>query len=184
MITDTDHVWITLTAWRLAFCEQYARMRHDETIRYARTKSNNASRDPINMLDRHRLGMLGEAALMLYLTRARPALKWHLYQEGGDLTGLPDFDGWIDVKARSKNWHDLIVQFDDHASWAYVLALVEMTPRICLFGWCWGHEAKRAQYRADPAGGRAAYFVSQREPVMRPMQELFALLQQGYVPHA
>jgi hypothetical protein len=179
MIAAADHVWVTLTPWRLAFCETYARMRNDNALKMGRPEMNNASSDPETRLVRHVLGMQGEAALMLYLTRARPMLKWHLYQDGGVLTTLPDFDDWIDVKAAPKNHLSLIIQLNDHEDWAYVLALAEMTPRICLFGWCWGHEAKQDCYRADPVGNRPAYFIKQQASIMRPMVELSTLLKTG-----
>jgi hypothetical protein len=66
----------------------------------------------------------------------------------------------IDVKTRSKACYDLIVQRGSNPQKKFVLVTIANQVTL-LQGWCYGHEAMKEQYWADPARGRPAYFVPQ-----------------------
>jgi hypothetical protein len=103
-------------------------------------------------LDIHLLGAAGEVAVASYL-----GMKEHLFKETEARRGSDDLPG-IDVKTRSKHQYDLIVQKNENACKKFVLVTVE-SQKTLLHGWCYGHEAMKEEYWADPARGRPAYFV-------------------------
>ena len=175
MVSEADHVWITLLSQRLEFCEWLAQWRQANAMRIGARGANDAPEDPATALAFHRAGALGEAAGMLYCTRiANMAVPWNLY----DLA-RPDLAGFIDIKAnmRSDDVADLIVQRDKNPALAYVLARVAWSPKIALIGWCWGYEALardvegRLIYLRNPSG-RPACFVPPHAPCMKPMAAL------------
>ena len=114
-------------------------------------------------LDIHLLGAAGEMAVASYL-----GMKHELYKEVEAKRGSYDLPG-IDVKTRSKSRYDLIVQKNEDPSKKFVLVTIE-NQQTLLHGWCYGHEGMDAQYWADPARGRPAYFVPQS--ALHPMETL------------
>jgi hypothetical protein len=114
-------------------------------------------------LEVHLLGAAGEMAVAAYL-----GLKHELYKEKEARRGSDDLPG-MDIKTRSKSCYDLIVQKHENPSKKFILVTIE-NQRTLLHGWCYGHEAMREQYWADPARGRPAYFVPQSS--LRPMESL------------
>lgn len=114
-------------------------------------------------LDIHLLGAAGEMAVASYL-----GMKHELYKETEAKRGSDDLPG-IDVKTRSKSRYDLIVQKNEDPSKKFVLVTIE-NQQTLLHGWCYGHEGMDAQYWADPARGRPAYFVPQS--ALHPMETL------------
>lgn len=104
-------------------------------------------------LDIHLLGAAGEVAVASYL-----GLKEHLFKETEAKRGSDDLPGGIDVKTRSKSRYDLIVQKQEDPNKVFVMVTIE-NQRTLLHGWCYGHEAMKEEYWADPARGRPAYFV-------------------------
>ena len=114
-------------------------------------------------LDIHLLGAAGEMAVASYL-----GMKHELYKEVEAKRGSDDLPG-IDVKTRSKLHYDLIVQKHENPSKKFVLVTID-NQQTFLHGWCYGHEAMDAQYWADPARGRPAYFVPQS--ALHPMEAL------------
>ena len=106
-------------------------------------------------LEIHLLGAAGELAVASYL-----GLKHELYKEVEARRGSDDLPG-IDVKTRSKHSYDLIVQKKENPDKKFVLVTIE-NQTVLLQGWCYGYEAMKEQYWADPARGRPAYFVPQR----------------------
>jgi hypothetical protein len=103
-------------------------------------------------LDIHLLGAAGEMAVASYLE-----MKDFLFQEQEARRGSCDLPG-IDVKTRSKHCYDLIVQKRESPSKKFVLVTIE-AGKTLIHGWCYGHEAMKEEYWADPARGRPAYFV-------------------------
>lgn len=103
-------------------------------------------------LDIHLLGAAGEVAVASYL-----GLKEHLFKETEAKRGSDDLPG-IDVKTRSKSRYDLIVQKQEDPKKVFVMVTIE-NQQTLLHGWCYGHEAMKEEYWADPARGRPAYFV-------------------------
>ena len=115
-------------------------------------------------LDIHLLGAAGEVAVASYL-----GLKEHLFKETEAKRGSNDLPGNIDVKTRSKSRYDLIVQKHENPSKKFVLVTIE-NQQTLLHGWCYGHEAIKEEYWADPARGRPAYFVPKE--ALRSIDEL------------
>jgi hypothetical protein len=114
-------------------------------------------------LDIHLLGAAGEVAVASYL-----GLKHELFKETEARRGSDDLPG-IDVKTRSKASYDLIVQRREDPRKKFVLVTIE-NQKTLLHGWCYGEEAMDEKYWADPARGRAAFFVP--KTVLRSMESL------------
>ena len=114
-------------------------------------------------LDIHMLGAAGEVAVASYL-----GMKEHLFKEAEARRGSDDLPG-IDVKTRSKHQYDLIVQKNEDACKKFVLVTIE-SQKTFLHGWCYGHEAMKEEFWADPARGRPAYFVPKE--ALSPMETL------------
>lgn len=103
-------------------------------------------------LDIHLLGAAGEMAVASLL-----GMKSFLYQEQEAKRGSDDLPG-IDVKTRSKHSYDLIVQKNEDPAKKFVLVTIENKTTL-IHGWCYGRDAMKEEYWADPARGRPAYFV-------------------------
>lgn len=104
----------------------------------------------------HLLGAAGEMAVASYL-----GLKDFLFLETKPVKGSCDLPGNIDVKTRNRHNRDLIVQFDDSPNKNYWLVTIEKKI-IIIQGWIPYVECAIEKYKADPAGGRPAYFIPQR----------------------
>ena len=114
-------------------------------------------------LDIHLLGAAGEVAVASYL-----GMKEYLFKETEARRGSDDLPG-IDVKTRSRHQYDLIVQKNENACKKFVLVTIE-SQKTFLHGWCYGHEAMKEEFWADPARGRPAYFVPKE--ALSPMETL------------
>jgi hypothetical protein len=114
-------------------------------------------------LDIHLLGAAGEVAVASYL-----GMKEHLFKETEARRGSDDLPG-IDVKTRSKSHYDLIVQRQSDPGKKFVLVTIE-NQQTLIHGWCYGREAMKEEFWADPARGRPAYFVTKE--YLRPMETL------------
>jgi len=115
-------------------------------------------------LDIHLLGAAGEMAVASHL-----GMKAFLYKETQAKKGSADLPGDIDVKTRSRHSYDLIVQKNENPDKRFVLVTIEKSTTL-IHGWCYGKDAMKDEYWADPAGGRPAYFVS--KDVLRSMNTL------------
>jgi hypothetical protein len=115
-------------------------------------------------LDIHLLGAAGEVAVASYL-----GLKEHLFKEKEARRGSDDLPGGIDVKTRSKASYDLIVQRQSDPDKKFVLVTIEDKTTL-IHGWCYGREAMKEEYWADPARGRPAYFIGKEH--LRSMETL------------
>ncbi len=111
----------------------------------------------------HLLGAAGEVAVASYL-----GLKHELFKEKEARRGSDDLPG-MDVKTRSKHSYDLIVQKNEDPGQRFVLVTIQ-DQKTLLHGWCWGREAMKDEFWADPARGRPAYFVGQS--FLRSMESL------------
>jgi len=101
----------------------------------------------------HMLGAAGELAVATLL-----GLREFLYAETEAKRGSFDLPPNIDIKTRSRHWHDLICQLDEDLG--KILVLVTLENKTCLVhGWINSDEAMKEQWRQDPAKGRPAYFV-------------------------
>jgi hypothetical protein len=95
-------------------------------------------------------------------------MKDALYQEKEARRGSDDLPG-IDVKTRSKHKYDLIVQKNESVDKKFVLVTIE-NKTILLHGWCYGKDAMKEAFWADPARNRPAYFVPKDQ--LRPIDTL------------
>jgi len=114
-------------------------------------------------LEIHLLGAAGEMAVASYLN-----MKDCLYKEIQAQPGAEDLPG-IDVKTRSKKHYDLIVQKRENPNKKFILVTIEKGETL-IHGWCYGRDAMKEEFWADPARGRPAYFFPQEK--LRPMEEL------------
>lgn len=138
----------------LAMAEGMRRQGTNESQKL-RGRNGGAWRGP-KALDIHLLGAAGEMAVASHL-----GLKSFLYQETQAKRGSDDLPG-IDVKTRSKHKYDLIVQKNEDPRKKFVLVTIEDQTTL-LHGWCYGEEAMKDEYWADPARGRPAYFVPKEQ---------------------
>lgn len=98
------------------------------------------------------LGAVGE-----YVVSLGMGWPW----DGPGRLRAPDVNG-VDVRTSSRADGALIVHPRDPSDRAFILVTASPDPLTYhLRGWVWGREAKQRAYWADPAGGRAAYFVPQ-----------------------
>jgi hypothetical protein len=111
----------------------------------------------------HLLGAAGEVAVASYL-----GLKHELFKEKEARRGSDDLPG-MDIKTRSKHSYDLIVQKNEDPGQRFILVTIQ-DQKTLLHGWCWGREAMKDEFWADPARGRPAYFVGQS--FLRSMESL------------
>ena len=114
-------------------------------------------------LDIHLLGAAGEMAVAAHLR-----MKSFLYKETQAKRGSDDLPG-MDIKTRSKHKYDLIVQKNEDPNKKFVLVTIEDKTTL-IHGWCYGRDAMKEEYWADPARGRPAYFVPKE--VLRCMNTL------------
>lgn len=152
------------------FTEEERRLARDEGLRRQAVNEakglrgrNNGPRLGSKSLEAHLIGAAGEMAVASYL-----GLKHFLYRETEAKRGSDDLPG-IDIKTRSRSHYDLIVQKDENPSKKFVLVTIE-NGQTLLHGWCYGGEAMKDEYWADPARGRPAYFFPQSN--LRPMETL------------
>lgn len=117
---------------------------------------NGGSERGTDALRIHLLGAAGEMAVASYL-----GLKDFLFTETRAVKGSCDLPGNIDVKTRNRHNRDLIVQFDDAPYKNYWLVTIE-NKIIRIHGWIPHVECALEEFKADPAGGRSAYFVPQK----------------------
>ena len=103
-------------------------------------------------LDIHLLGAAGEMAVASHL-----GMKHLLYKETQAKRGSDDLPG-MDIKTRSKHSYDLIVQKNEDPRKKFVLVTIQDKTTL-IHGWCYGEEAMKEEFWADPARGRPAYFV-------------------------
>ena len=118
----------------------------------------------------HELGALGEMAVAEYL-----GLSDQAFNESEPVWGSADLPHNVEVKTRSRHWHDLIVQRNERPDKIIVLVTIQQDD-IRLQGWCRAGDVMRDEYWADPAGGRAAYFIPKN--VLEPAEELRDILKQ------
>jgi hypothetical protein len=103
-------------------------------------------------LDIHLLGAAGEMAVASHL-----GMKHLLYKETQAKRGSDDLPG-MDIKTRSKHSYDLIVQKNEDPRKKFVLVTIQDKTTL-IHGWCYGRDAMKEEFWADPARGRPAYFV-------------------------
>jgi hypothetical protein len=114
-------------------------------------------------LDIHLLGAAGEMAVASHL-----GVKDLLYKETQAKKGSDDLPG-IDIKTRSKHSYDLIVQKNEDPRKKFVLVTIQDQTTL-IHGWCYGEEAMKEEFWADPARGRPAYFAPKE--ALRSIDEL------------
>jgi len=117
-------------------------------------------------LAEHLLGACGEMAFGAWLHHGGPfELSVGTYRSQPDLAGC-------EVRTRGAGHWDLLIRDDDDPALPYVLVVPYGSGgrKWRLPGWCWGHEARRAEWTAHHGGREDAWFVPQAG--LRPMPEL------------
>lgn len=145
---------VRLEKLHISFADKIAHWRRQNAVENDREPHNGAPCDPAVALSMDLLGTRCEAAGKVYFN----PVTWHAYKRSG-IRNLPDLEAWIDVKGRSKHWHQLIVQKDDDPSWAYVLVCGQDHPVYSIVGWLWGEEAMQERFWDEKVPGRPAYFA-------------------------
>lgn len=102
--------------------------------------------------DIHVLGAVGEFVV---------ARALGLFWSGPGTLRAPDVAS-LQVRTRSRSHYELIVHPDDDDDAAFVL-VTGGGLQYHVHGWIEGRLAKKREWWRDPAGGRPAYFVPQRE---------------------
>jgi hypothetical protein len=116
----------------------------------------------------HELGTLGEMAVAEYL-----GMSDRVFSSAEPVWGSSDLPHDVEVKTRSRHWHDLIVQKGERPDKIVVLVTIEGGD-IRLQGWCKAGDVMEERYWSDPAGGRAAYFIPKN--LLEPAETLKDLL--------
>lgn len=157
-------VQINLTPEQLALAEAEAARRQQVNSERGLLGRNNAPAGGEKALSLHRLGAVGEVAVAVHL-----GLEAHLFSEQEARRGSTDLPGGIEVKTRSRHWHDLIVQKDEVPTKKLVLVTAEGSS-IRIQGWCLAADVMQPKFWADPARGRPAYFVPKSH--LKPVESL------------
>lgn len=171
-------IWITLDQKMIDYVDRLNLEITNRKARKGSTPSHRGKTDYTSRFINGRNGYRGEAATRLYLGGAYGWTIESMEQK------LPDFAGFIDVKARRKTHHKLIVgkteEKDAHLclhNRAYLLVCGAHHPRWRIVGWCWGWEAmvdKNWQQGGVDDNGepRYGYFVRENDPCMKPPEWL------------
>lgn len=96
--------------------------------------------------------------------------KWRNNYWSGNMGNLKADDvGRYQVRTAGSHHFCLIIHEKDPNDRAFIL-VTGLAPHFVIRGWMWGRDAKQHIYWSDPAGGRPAYFIPQKD--LRPMPEL------------
>jgi hypothetical protein len=68
----------------------------------------------------------------------------------------------LEIRGRSKPWHDLIIRKDDNPDSPYVLVVQESENTFRIVGWIMGKDAQRPEWLASHGGREEAWFVPQK----------------------
>jgi hypothetical protein len=168
-----DWVRVRLEPLHINFADHVAGRRYTTARELGREFDPTQPTDYESAIGRDILGARCEAAAKLFLNPVR----WNLPYKR--ITGIPDFDDFIDAKGIRKDRHKLLVKPDDDPEWAYLCVNATHHPTYWILGWKWGYEAKRTEFSDDPVGGYRAFFVPQDElrspvsllPILRKRQQ-------------
>lgn len=125
---------VTLKPWQQAYTNGIGDLRQRANEQINR-KSNHA--EGFSPSQVHRQGAAGEYVVSLYT-----GLPWtNRFFEGKKMLELNhDVGEDIEVRTRSKFWHDLAMHKNDDPSLRYVLVLSHAAPTYVIAGWMWGWE--------------------------------------------
>ena len=166
-----DPVKITLPTNVIDYADNVAALRRSRAFLWQLKNAYGLTGDFDTLLAMDRMGARCEAAGKLYLN----PIHWHACTER--FKGAPDLGDFTDVKGRCLDTDDLIVQADDQDHFAYLFISAEHHPDYLVFGWAWGHEAKRAELRNPKGRNNPAHFMPV-EDLPHPPEELLGLVQQ------
>ena len=103
----------------------------------------------------HRIGCVGEMAVAAFL-----GLEEHVFTESDPVPYSCDLPGNIDVKTRSKPWHDLIVPKSDLINKKYVL-VIYYSGNLEIIGWIDRKDAAQRMWLKNIPGRGMQYCVPQ-----------------------
>lgn len=124
---------------------------------------NNAPTRGAEAQQMHLIGAAGEMAVACYL-----GLEEFLYQDERPVRGSCDLPG-IDVKTRTKHWHDLLVQLDDRKDKTFVLVTIQHR-RTFIHGWIDGTDCMKESFIRTFKLGRTCYAIPKEN--LHPIEEL------------
>lgn len=128
---------------------------------YRKSKSRFGKLDKDYPFEIHIAGALGELAC---------AKALNIYWPGGvDTFKAADLGANLQVRTRPKPELDLIVRDDDKDEDVFILVTGTL-PKYTVRGWIGGADAKQPQWKKNPNGWGAAYFIPQS--ALRPMDQL------------
>ena len=142
---------ISLTPYEMMTAAQVGVMRQVQNLKNGRQDAYGAT--TFKGWQMHIEGAMGECAVAKAL-----GLYWN-----GSIGNLSAADvGCIEVRTRSRHSYDLILHDRDNDD-AFFILVTGANGRYKLRGYIRGHRGKDRKYWSDPAGGRPAYFVPQKE---------------------
>lgn len=174
MINSTEvatSLSVVLTKYEIELAMFVANQRQGMNVENGAAHRHGA--DPADGMRLHREGCLGELAV---------AKALNLFWSGaiGDY-GAIDVGNMVEVRAKNRPDHRLILHEDDTDDFPWVSVDVGSAPNISLRGWVMGRDGKRSEWWADPArSNRWAYWVPNVE--LRPMRELCKLIRTNHHP--
>ena len=153
----TGPVSITLTEMQrhLVIEEAYRRQMSNEAA--SRKGRNNGPEEGKKALNAHMIGAAGEMAVAAFT-----GTEAFLFKEVDPVRGSYDLPPCVDVKTRSRQSYDLLVQFDETSEKILVLVTIE-DKEILLHGWIWAADASRLGARSAYVPGRPCWSVPQNQ---------------------
>lgn len=141
---------VRLTTQQRAYAERIAVERQREAERMELPDRHGFTGDGA---EAHRVGALGEMAVAAWLYGdGEHDLTVNTFRTESD---LPD---GIEVRTRTRTFHELYIRRDDDPNCAWVL-VSQAGSAWWLRGWIWGFEAAREEWLKDYGGREAAYFI-------------------------
>lgn len=167
-------IWVTLTPDQLAYADNVGLRRHNDCIANGAVNRNNRPRNIAVDLKNDQDAARCELAAHIGLETKH----WLEFAKVGFGPKRPDLDNFIDVKERKQSRHNLIIQYDDPADWAYLSVCSEQSPDFCIDAWCWGYEVQHQRFWGELVPGRPAYVISPIATVIKNPRQLMQLAKQ------
>ena len=156
---------VTETEWEI--CIRYGQLRNDANRKIGRKDNRTAGFDSRSI---DVVGVAGEMAVskvtgIPWTGRFTPASKLTEWLKKPQ----PDLCEDVEVRTRTKPWHQLLVHKNDPLSWRYVLVRLVEANTLDIVGWAHGDEVKQEKFWNPmlpyPAYGYPNLFL-------RPIEEL------------
>jgi hypothetical protein len=147
-----ETIW--LTSDDLNRCRDVAELRQSESERLGCKPAHGASADPLKAYQISYIGAKGELAFCHLI-----GVRW---METVNTFKAPDWGETVQVRSRTKAWHDLIIRSDDSDDCVYVLMHVDGI-KVTFKGWIKGRDGKQEKWSRRHGSRPSAFFVPQSE---------------------